>query len=519
MKKLTLLLFSLSIVLYAEGAYAQDNIRIGWAQVDITPDQPVLISGQFHARVSEGVLDPVTATVLVLESGSDAATSEKVIFVSCDLVSISDGTRDEEEKSLLTTVRRLVSQKLSEINGDHIMINATHTHAAPYCGTATDIKQRYGVDLDAMSPYAYLSFMAGRVADAVVEAWEKRKPGGISFGLSHAVVGRNRLQAQLSGSSIMYGNTNQPDFSHIEGYEDHSVNLIYTWDADSNLTGIVMNVPSPSQVSEHEYNLSADYWHDVREALREQLGDKLFILAQCSAAGDQSPHIMYDQKGEERMQQLLFPQEKPGRGTLARRKQIARDLTHAAVSILPYMKENISWNPVLKHKSEKFQLTRRLLTQEDVTSSAEGAASWKERYDSLLIGLRQNPEKMKEARWYRDITQAYGRYRWFEGVAERFQLEKTQKTVPIEVHVVRLGDVAIATNPFELYLDYGVRMKAQSPAVQTFVVQLTGSGSYVPTRRSIQGGAYGAVASSTLIGPEGGQELVEGTLRLINSMW
>src|SRR5690606_25287913 len=220
----------------------------------------------------------------------------------------------------------------------------------------------------------------------------------------------------------MYGNTNQTDVSHIEGFEDHSVNLIYTWDSDSNLTGIVMNVASPSQVSEHEYNLSADYWHDVREAVREQLGDKLFVLAQCSAAGDQSPHIMYDQKGEERMQQLMFPQEKPGRGTIARRKQIAQDLTHAAVSILPYMKENISWDPVLKHKSEKFQLTRRLLTQEDVTSSAEGAVSWEEKYDSLLTDLEQNSEKMKETRWYRDITQAYGRYRWFEGVAERFQL-------------------------------------------------------------------------------------------------
>src|SRR5690606_22300935 len=136
--------------------------------------------------------------------------------------------------------------------------------------------------------------MAGKVADAVAEAWENRKPGGISYGLSHAVVGRNRLQAQLTGESIMYGNTNQPEFSHIEGFEDHSVNLIYTWDPDERLTGIVMNVAYPSQVTEQEYHLSADYWHDVWKEMQSQLGYDVSILPQCSAPVDQSPHFMYD---------------------------------------------------------------------------------------------------------------------------------------------------------------------------------------------------------------------------------
>ena len=55
-----------------------------------------------------------------------------------------------------------------------------------------------------------------------------------------------------------------------------------------------------------------------------------------------------------------------------------------------------------------------------------------------------------------------------------------------ELHLLRLGDVAIATNPFELYTDYGVRIKARSPAVQTSVVQLTSDcAAYLPTRRAV----------------------------------
>ena len=92
-----------------------------------------------------------------------------------------------------------------------------------------------------------------------------------------------------------------------------------------------------------------------------------------------------------------------------------------------------------------------------------------------------------------------------------------------EVHVVRLGDVAICTNPFELYTDYGIRIKARSKAVQTFVVELTGGpgdGSpYLPTEAAVRGGGYSAIAPSCNVGPEGGQILVERTVEAINAMW
>src|SRR5690606_24017030 len=104
-------------------------------------------------------------------------------------------------------------------------------------------------------------------------------------------------------------------------------------------------------------------------------------------------------------------------------------------------------------------------------------------------------------------------------VIDRSKSQHIQQKIPVEVHVVRIGDMVIATNPFELYLDYGIRIKGRSPAVQTFIVQLAGDGTYLPTSRSVAGGSYGAGPRESIISPAGGQELVENTLTLIEEVW
>lgn len=78
---------------------------------------------------------------------------------------------------------------------------------------------------------------------------------------------------------------------------------------------------------------------------------------------------------------------------------------------------------------------------------------------------------------------------------------------------MRLGDLAVAANPFELFLDYGLQIKARSPAPQTCVVQLAGRGWYLPTERALRGGGYGAMPAVCFVGPDGGRELVQETLQ------
>ena len=106
------------------------------------------------------------------------------------------------------------------------------------------------------------------------------------------------------------------------------------------------------------------------------------------------------------------------------------------------------------------------------------------------------------------------------GILRRMELQDKMDVVDIEVHVMRLGTIAIATNPFELFLDYGNQIKARSLAEQTFLIQLAnGTEGYLPTEKAEKGGHYSAFISSGCIGHVGGEQLVRETLTSINKMF
>lgn len=159
------------------------GLQIGWSTADITPEQPVLIAGQFHARVSEGVADAITATVLALQSGP-----EQTILVSCDLVGISDELRD--------AVRQVVAGSLPGVDPLKVVLSATHTHTGPEIREpalgAGHVSMGTGVDLGVLAPADYISWAGARLGAAAVAAWQGRSPGKVAFGLGQAVIGHNR---------------------------------------------------------------------------------------------------------------------------------------------------------------------------------------------------------------------------------------------------------------------------------------------------------------------------------------
>ena len=155
------------------------------------------------------------------------------------------------------------------------------------------------------------------------------------------------------------------------------------------------------------------------------------------------------------------------------------------------------------HRVERFQLPELKLPEAEYVKA-------KREYDALLAKKElKGPD--------------YWNKRWNERVVKRYEAQRNGPTFcEIEMHVLRLGDVAFATNPFELFTDYGLRIQGRSPAGQTMLAQLAspiGRGSYLATTRALAGGGYSAIPQSCAVGPEGGQMLVERTLSVINELF
>ena len=476
--KLGCFLSAIGYFFCAAGADAAE-LYVGGATVSITPDKPVALWGQLHTRISLGVESPVLATALALESRDGDKVLDRAILVACDLVLIP--------ADALAKTRARVGKALPDFPVDKIILSATHTHTAPVLTEGVYEIPKEGV----MQPTEYVEFFADRATEAVLMAWKARQPGKASWGLGEAVIAHNRRAVYADGTAVMYGATDKANFRMIEGYEDHDVNVLFFWDAKDKLVATAINIACPAQEVEGRSAINADFWHPVRESLRAKYGKDLHVLGWAAAAGDQSPRPMFRKLADERMRKL--------RG-LDRLQDISRRIVRAWDDAYDGAKKDVQTDVPLSHRVEPLELPRREVSEREwQLAKADVDVYSKEKGKQTMVW------------WHQQVVTRFERQR--AGTVEPFKME---------LHVLRLGDVAIATNAFELFTDYGIQIKARSPALQTFVIQLAGStemGSYLPTKRAVQGGGYSAIAQSNEVGPEAGQILVDRTVDRINALW
>ena len=220
------------------------------------------------------------------------------------------------------------------------------------------------------------------------------------------------------------------------------------------------------------------------------------VVGLCGAAGDQSPHLMIRKAAEERMRRL--------RG-LGRLDEIARRVVRAVDDAYEVVKNDRHTDVPVVHRVETVELPMRLVTEDEFAEAKAGV-------DAASVKIKQDPKS---------ADREHRRMKWYQATVDRFERQKTEPNpvLEMELHVVRIGGAVICTNQFELFTDFGIRIKARSKAEQTFVVQLVGPGTYLPTARAEQGGHYSAIVHSSHVGSKGGQVLVDKTVELIDAAW
>ncbi len=487
------------------------KLRIGMYEQDITPVGPVNLPGQFYRRISKYVEEELKVNVFACESDD-----EQLIIAATDATSIND--------EIFKEIKDTVSKKCAEIDTSKIIISATHTHTAgDYAnkrGRGTSAAEKYLPEGMRYVPLEeneecrpsteYRELFINNISDGIIKAWNKREDAYISAEFGRAVVGHSRRVEFNDHTAKMYGIADVATFETMESGNDTGVELLYVFNKDKKPMGAIVNVACPSQVLEHCSFVSSDYWGKTRKFVKEEIGDDFVTVGICAAAGCQAPRDMIRFILPDTMDPNLVrenPQKPrktdPDMYAIEGAIEIGERLTSVIVQKLKKAKENMSNDSVLKHETLKLNLPLRKVTETDKNNAQEAIKTYIERANKTEFDAYDMAAMHVSA-----------------GILDRYKLQDTEQFKKIEVHIARLGNIAFATNPFELFLDYGNKIRARSEAEQTFLIQLAcGASGYLPTKRAEEGGHYSAYVASGFVGHEGGELLVATTLDKIKELF
>ena len=501
------------------------KLNIGWSEASITPDKKISLAGQFAERISQYVEKPLTATAMAVEAGG-----EQMVLVSTDLVGVS--------YVLQKAIRERLAGNDLGLDPMKVIISAIHTHTGPvyegweqgYIGAEMQMGHNFRTLLeselpadrkyiesapvsnnpDIISDADMLALLVDRISGVVLEAWKNRAPGGFVNTFGRAVVGMCRRAAYSDGSAQMWGDTNTAVFEALEGGNDSGIELMYVYGEDGKLTGIVANLACPAQCVQHRHFVSPDFWGEVKMLLRNHFGEDIFLLPQCSAAGDQCPVDLIrwvepeSDLDDPNCKRNNPPKRKadPSMFDLAGMRKTGKRIASEIIDLYEEGLDEAVSDVPFEHHVHSMQLPLRRVTLSDVIAAKKAIREY----------LADHPGDV-------DFNVA-AHLQVHLGILRRAELQEILEVLPTEVHIIRLGTIAFATNPFELFLDFGNQIKARSLAEQTFLIQLCcGAEGYLPTLKAEQGGHYSAFVSSGNVGHIGGEQLVRETLQDINGMF
>lgn len=244
--------------------------------------------------------------------------------------------------------------------------------------------------------------------------------------------------------------------------------------------------------------------------LRDHFGKDLFLLPLCSAAGDQCPVDLIrwvepeSDVNDPNLKRNNPPKRKadPSMFDISGMKKTGKRVANEIIEVYEEGLDAPQEDPIFEHQVHTMQLPIRRATLRE--------------YNDAKKAIK---EYLREKEGDVDFNDA-AKLQVHLGILRRFQTQETMDILDTEVHIIRMGTIAIATNPFELFLDYGNQIKCRSLAEQTFLIQLAnGTEGYLPTEKAERGGHYSAFISSGQVGHAGGEQLVRETLKNINHMF
>ncbi len=442
-------------------------LKAGMARADITPPQGIELAGYPHyPRNNTGFHDPLYATCMYIENETTA-----VAMVSLDLLFFS--------KKHVKTVRKLAEEECG-IKGSNIMISCTHTHSGPWAAGRLDIES---LEAGKEQPKEYVEDLINCIVEIIKDA----KSGAFDALFASGV-------AVCGAEKGIGGNRRIPGGPH-----DPLVSVMAVKDKNDVLMGMFVNYSlHPTFIHEWSTVCTADYPAYIRYELEEKEPQAITAFLQ-GTSGNQSSR--YYRQGE----------------SYDEAECVGRTIGKAAYSVL----ENAEWKDelVIKVESEEMALEiRDFGAEEDLIKQVEHDEKI---YKELYARYGNSTNREEYYLWQNANLKLLGsedQLGYVKMINKGMKIEILEDENPLEIQVIRIGDLCVIGIPGELFVEYGIYLKAMAGFGMVIVNSLANGvlPGYFYTPESLVTGGY--ETDTSMLGPKFGRHVVDKVLDITEKL-
>lgn len=434
-------------------------LKVGSAQVNITPPVGTVLVGQWVARKSIGINDELFASAMVLDNGKT-----RLALVSCDVLSIGNTTK--------RAIRDIVGQE-TDIPPEHLFLCATHTHTGPAIVSAL------GTNADPAYTEQFIKLVAGAVKMAADRLEDADIGYGSGDGSGWAFPRRYWMK---DGTVRMHPRKGDENIVRVQGEADPQLNVLYVKNRAGKMTAILVNFACHSTVVGGDSIISADYPGAIRDVIKKVESEDTVVLYANGACGNV---CQIDVENPNRNEHGHAWRERMGLGLAAEALKVMAASDIADTKIQMEIRHEILPIPIRDIPQDRLEEARKFFANRPLDP----------------------PPTVREEIVHRELM----------------LLQREREKDPnasAELMAIRIGDAAIIGIPAEFFAELGLQIKASSPWHPTFVVELAnGCVGYIPTAEAFTGGGYETdlVRSSKLV-PEAGEMVVQKAVQLLREL-
>ena len=343
---------------------------------------------------------------------------------------------------------------------DHVVWAASHTHTGPYTGSIFGAEEG-GIDAK------WLATVPEKFAKAVEQADASRRPARISRlrGYCHSALHNRRLRfkgGRHINTWLLHKGEDELQCLGSAGPVDPEVGILCFDDPDGVPIAVLWHFTLHTNTN-FGPRFSADYPGVVAARLRERLGTGVVPIFLPGAFADiNTPGPRYREVGDALADAII--------GQLNGRQPRSGEVALGA------LKEEV------------------VVPCRDLTADQE--------------------QRIRESQWPPETQEVFRRE--LEIMRNAGETEAT--TI---IQAWRIGEVGFASLPGELFVEWGLKIKAESPFPWTYPVELGGDYlGYLVTHGAWQGGGYESlIARSARPSPDGVAKMTDVALKLLDRLW